>query len=194
MVLDVIQGVLRCPEVRFGDQCHTAELIWRLIAEEISAGSVSATDTDEITSRFNKVWRNSSDEESLPELADKWIILASVHGLDRFLSKRTFRSTLFDEEQQEQSYAWRQAIATSVLSGLVERLIAAFAYRRHLAETHLACPRAQPFQPCGKRDQIGRFWIFACPSQRDRESEPKVDQPHSSHHLARESQTKRRSN
>ena len=122
-LLDVIQGVLTCPDVRFSDQCYTAELIWRLIAGLITRKQLVSDASNAIADKFASIWNRSLDEPGLPRGQLKWMVLAAVHGLDRFISRRNFKSDLLLEEQQDESYAMRQEIARAVLSGLVERLL-----------------------------------------------------------------------
>jgi DNA primase catalytic core len=140
ILLDVVRGVLTCPDVRFSDQCHTAELIWTLIAGQIRSNRIGSDDIDGIADKFKQLWSQSLDDSVSLQEMEKWSVLAAVHGLDSLLSRRNFKSDQFDDDQQHQSYAMRQAIANAVAGGLVQRLLSQVATKEsslnHILAVH----------------------------------------------------------
>lgn len=165
---DVIHGVLTCPEVRFSDQCHTAELVWRLVAEDIKTNQISVTAPDQIIQRYSQLWTRSSKDPEQSDGLSKWAVLAAIHGLERFLSRRNFTSTMLNADQVDKSYIWLRSIATSVQSGLVENLVKIISDSdfslRHILNIHelnLYYLSLSLVEPKADKDRLDRFYKIA---------------------------------
>ncbi|QDV25292.1 CHC2 zinc finger domain-containing protein [Aureliella helgolandensis] len=117
----VVEKVLKCVEVRFGDQCHVAALIWRIYTAELSETGKTWSNSDAV-GKFRELWTASAMSNDGDTEPSQTMLFAAIHGLDKLLSSRSFNSEAFADVEQAKALDLRNAIAQSINAGLVEQL------------------------------------------------------------------------